>query len=490
MTGTAAWSIAVLDASPDAVLVVNQDGCIEMASPAVEHLFGYAPDELVGEPVERLIPKELLEAHRRHREEYAAHPVARSMGSGLNLHGRRRDGTSFPVDVSLAPVVLDGSRLVGAFVRDATTRRRNEDLLRAVNDISQQLLAEPNAEESLALTASRARLLIGATAAWVVVPQQFGPLVVAAADGAGTDALVGAELGEASLSARAMADGVTTPVADMASDNAVLAEARRLGLGPGLYLPMRAQNGPIGVLVVARPAGSTTFDPVETRSMEVFAAAAAIVVSLGQARRELEQLSLVAEHERIARDLHDTVIQRLFALGMSLQGLQLMTSGRIAERLESAVDTIDQVIREIRETIFELNKPDFGGPDVRQRLRDVATEAADHLGFAPRLAFRGPVEAAISEDLLSDLAAVTREALSNIARHAAATTAEVVVAANQGWVTLTVADDGRGIPDGPAAGNGLTNMENRATRHGGEVHVGRRSPNGTVVEWRALSHQV
>lgn len=480
----AAWSRDLLEASPDAVLVVGKEGLIEMASPAVEQLFGYRPSELVGQPIELLVPEELVKAHRVYRDSYGEAPEPRAMGSGLDLRGRRRDGTTFPVDVSLAPVLLEGTLRSGAFVRDATDRRRNEDLLRAVNEISRRLLSDPDTGPSLRLAAERARTLSEAAAAWVVVPKSSGGLVVAAAGGIASGKLEDSELSEESLSGRVMASGETRIVTDMASEPAVLAEARGLGLGPGLYLPMRDQHGPVGALVVARLAAEGPFGPGEVRAMELFASAVAVVVSLGTARNELDQLRTVSEHERIARDLHDTVIQRLFALGMSLQALQLMAAGTVAERLEVAVDSIDQVIREIRETIFELHKPLTGGPAVRERLREVAAEVTEHLGFAPRLAFRGPVEAAMSEELLPELLAVAREALSNVARHAGAHGVEVVLTAKDGLVILTVADDGRGIADSPSAGNGLTNMRERAERLRGELLFTRRDPHGTVLEWR------
>jgi PAS domain S-box-containing protein len=127
-------------ASPDAVIVVDASGRIEIASPAVDTLFGWRPDELVGEPVEVLIPTEARGLHRRHRAAYALHPGARAMGTDLDLKGPRRDGSTFFVDVSLVPVLLGEAKLVGAFVRDSKERRRNEHLLRSVNEIRRQLL--------------------------------------------------------------------------------------------------------------------------------------------------------------------------------------------------------------------------------------------------------------------------------------------------------------------------------------------------------------
>ena len=480
---------ALLRASPEAMVVVGQAGRIEMASSSVEALFGWRPDELVGQGVEVLIPEEVRDLHERHRGGYSRHPIPRALGSGLDLHGRRRDGTVFPVDVSLVPVVIGGTPRVGAFIRDVTESCRGENLLRYVNEISRELLTGRSTPDTLALTARRARILVEAALAWVVVPHGRGALTVVAADGEGAEALVGAKLSpESSFSARAMADGVPLPVGDMTADPAVLPEVRRLGLGPGLYLPMLAEGTSIGALVVARSAGEEAFAPAEVRSLEMFVSAASIVLSLGQAREELHKLQIVSERERIARDLHDTVIQRLFALGMFLQGLERIADGLVAERIGHVVGSIDQVIREIRETIFDLNGPDVSGPDVRKQVREVAAEAAAQLGFEPRVAFRGPVEAALPDEVVPHLVAVVREALSNAARHAKATTVEVVLAAAaDGSVGLSVADDGVGIPEGPSAGHGLANMQSRAAKLGGVLRVARRHPSGTLVEWRVPS---
>ena len=123
---------------------------------------------------------------------------------------------------------------------------------------------------------------------------------------------------------------------------------------------------------------------------------------------------MTSEHERIARDLHDTVIQRLFGLGMRLQAAERLAQGPAAERIRETVDAIDEVIREIRETIFDLNRRDSTDPDLRQKFRQVTAEAAGHLGFNPRIAFRGPVEATLDEELTNQLLAVLREALANV----------------------------------------------------------------------------
>jgi signal transduction histidine kinase len=310
-------------------------------------------------------------------------------------------------------------------------------------------------------------------------------MVVAAADGEGSEVFVGALIPrDGSLSAHVMEDGQTRLVEDMVAEPAVLPEARAAGLGPGLYVPMLSETGALGALVLARSHSDGSFNHGEVSVAEVFASAAAIILALGRARQSLEDLRMTAEQERIARDLHDTVIQRLFALGMRLQAAERLADATVGERIRSAVDAIDEVIREIRETIFDLNRPDSNDPHLRQILRKVAAESAEQLGFTPRLAFRGPVEAAVSDELAAQLVSVLREALSNVARHAQASSVDVVLVAAAGSVTISIADDGVGIPEGLSAGHGLENMGTRAAQLGGELVVSRRSPCGTLLRWQ------
>jgi len=477
---------AIFEASPDAVIVVGEDGIVEMASPAAEKLFGRRAEEIVGSPVEMLLPDDLREAHAGHRRRFSEAPAGRPMGGGLDLKGRRQDGSVFPVDVSLVPTDLGGRRWVGAFVRDATERRRGEDLRRFVNELTGRMLAGEPTDTTLTLAAHQARVLAGGCAAWVAVHERTGPeVVVAAVDGEAAENILGSMVPAAtSLAARSVSEAVTLRVADMAADPDVLPAARAARFGPGVYIPMLAEKGSVGTLVIARAEGSEPFDDSEVRAAEVFASAAAIVLALGRARQALEESRITAEHERIARDLHDTVIQRLFALGMRLQAAERLAEPEVAGRIRNTVESIDEVIREIRETIFDLNRPDSDGPHLRQQVRKVAVELADPLGFAPRVGFRGPVEAAVSDELAPELLSVLRESLSNVSRHAKASSVDVVLIAADGCVTLSVADDGVGPPDGPTAGHGLANMVERAARLGGEMTMTRRSPSGTLLQWK------
>lgn len=478
----------LLLASPDAVIAVDAAGTIVVASPAVEPLFGYRPDELLGKPVEILISETVRNLHVGHRTRYLASPATRPMGAGSRLLGRRRDGTLFPIDVSLAPVPRPGGVVVGAFVRDATDWVRAEQRLSAVNELTQALLGGEATADILAATARHARELVDARASWIVGRTDGDaddrPVTVVAGDGAGADKMIGTTFAAGDTAAgQAMAEGrvlLLEQGGDALWDGGATPD---LDLGAVLLAPMATSDRRFGTLVVARTSHGPRFEPSEVALVELFAASAAVALKLGEARDDLEQFSLMAEHDRIARDLHDTVIQRLFATGMSLQGALSMLSGSARERVAQAVDDLDATITEIRTTIFGLRHASDDPSSLRARLLALTTEASGQLGFHPRLAFDGPVDIVIGADIADQLVPVLREALSNVARHASARSVDVVLSA-AGDTVLTVLDDGVGPSDGPTAGHGLRNMSDRARAFGGTCFLTRRATGGSRLEWR------
>ncbi len=484
VAGAADVLATVLQSSPDAVIAVDRDGIIVLASEAIRRLFGFEPDEVVGLSIETLVPEQVRALHERHRRKYTESGEPRPMGLGLELTGRRRDGTEFPIDVSLAPFSTGGESFVGAFVRDATDRRRQEARLHAVNEITQRLLAGEPTAATLELVACRARGLVDAVLAWVVVPSGKDGLVVSASDGDGAESIIGLEItSEGSIAKRSMTEGESIIVSDLSTEMTVPQRMKALGLGPCLFCPLGVEDRILGALVVARPRGAAGFGVNDTALVAVFANAAMVALTLGEARVELEQLQATAERERIGRDLHDTVIQQLFALGMGLQSIERLTSGSVAGRIDRVVDGLDEVIREIRETIFHLERPAMAEAGLRAAVTAVVSAAAETLGFKPRVAFQGPVDAVTSDELEPQVIAVLTEVLSNVARHAAASAVEVVIVAEDNMLLVSVADNGVGPPKGRTAGNGLRNIAERAHGLSGSVSITARSPSGTLVEW-------
>ena len=322
----------LLDSIPDGVVIVDAAGTIVLANRQLERLFGHASGELLGQPIEVLIPQESQRGHVGHRIDFRAAPRVRAMGVAQKLYGKQRDGSLFPVEVALSPTTLeDGDALVIASVRDVTERNEAED---------------------------------------------------------------------------------------------ALAHARRQGL-------------------------------------------------------------LLADRERMARDLHDTVIQELFATGMHLQAtLPLLKDKEHATRISDAVDAIDATIKHVRETIFGLTAD--RSVELRQRIEEVVG-SFDHLLATPAsITLSGDLHG-IDASTVAHLLPTLREALTNVAKHAQADTTRVIVSISAGMLQLEVHDDGLGFTDADLAartGHGVSNLAERAKDLGGELQLTLASSGGSVLMWR------
>jgi signal transduction histidine kinase len=214
-----------------------------------------------------------------------------------------------------------------------------------------------------------------------------------------------------------------------------------------------------------------------------FANQAALAIELAEARAEQQRAVMLDERERIAADLHDHVIQRLFAAGLSLQSTAgTLRAGEAADRILATVDDLDATIRQIRTSIFQLQQlPQTRAPGLRARLLDVATDLTPVLGFEPAVRFSGVIDA-VADDVGEDVLAVVRESLSNVARHARSASAEVDVTATADRLTIEVGDDGVGLGSTDRR-SGLDNLRRRADRRGGTFAVAPREPTGTRLSW-------
>ena len=252
-----------------------------------------------------------------------------------------------------------------------------------------------------------------------------------------------------------------------------------------LGVPVRVRDQVFGNLYLTDKTTAEVFTDVDEELVVALAAAAGVAIENARLHALVREMALVEDRERIARDLHDTVIQRLFATGLRLQGAaRLSQRPEVAERINEAVDDLDLTVRHIRTAIFGLEasrRASSGG--LRQRVLSLASESAGPLGFEPRVLFEGAVDA-LPDEIATELLAALLEALTNVARHAGARRVDVEVTAD-GEVLLRVADDGRGLPDEPGtAGRGLGNMEARASRLGGGMLAKSDAGAGTTIEWR------
>jgi signal transduction histidine kinase len=244
--------------------------------------------------------------------------------------------------------------------------------------------------------------------------------------------------------------------------------------------PLVSGDSVSGVLLIATRHEASTVE--EDDLFASFANQAALALDLARAHEDREALVVYEDRERIARDLHDLVIQRLFATGMQLQGAcRLAVRPEVRQRLTEAVADLDATIREIRATIFELH----ANPDtlsLRSQLVAVGHEYAPMLGFAPQVGFDGPLDTGVDAEAGEALLAVARDALSNVARHAEASSVRLDVVVSADTVLLRVADDGVGIEE-RVQEKGLPNMRSRAEAVGGSLTVRSNTPRGTLLEW-------
>jgi signal transduction histidine kinase len=248
-----------------------------------------------------------------------------------------------------------------------------------------------------------------------------------------------------------------------------------------VFVPLRAHLAIPGVLVASRK-WSGDADEFEERELLIsFADQAALVLDRTQALEDREQLAVISDRDRIARDLHDVVIQRLFATGLQMQSIrQLATTDELRAKMDQNVRDLDQTIRDIRTTIFELqHRPQSS---LRTEVRDLVREYVPVLGFAPSVQMHGDVDKPVDPKLHQQLVAVLREALSNVAQHAEAGSASVDVRVTDTHLRLRVTDNGKGIPDDRVE-SGIRNARRRAVMLGGSLDLWPGDPTGTAFIW-------
>lgn len=254
-----------------------------------------------------------------------------------------------------------------------------------------------------------------------------------------------------------------------------------------LGVPIRLRDQVFGNLYLTDKVDASEFSVLDEELAVALASAAAVAIDNARLHATVQSVTLVHDRERIARDLHDTVIQRLFATGLTLQGTARLAgdNAAVVERVEAAVEELDVTIKHIRSAIFGLSTVAGGRRGVRDAVLSVLAEAAPVLRFVPRVLFDGPIDTTVPEDIAADLVATIGEALTNVARHADATRVDVSVAVGD-LVTMTVTDDGVGPPtSGPPQGRGLENIAARAVRHGGTLRLDPgRTGAGTTLTWQ------
>ena len=251
-----------------------------------------------------------------------------------------------------------------------------------------------------------------------------------------------------------------------------------------LGVPLFVRGKVFGNLYLTDKRDGAGFSDIDEELALGLAAAAAVAIENARLHQKGKELSVLADQERIGRDLHDTVVQRLFATGLALQATaRIAAQPEVAARLERNIDDIDGTIRKIRSAIFAIDIARSPDSSLRRDVLEEVAGAARVLGFQPTVDFSGPVDTMTSDNVAAHLLAVLREALSNVARHAEANQVKIVVGASRN-ISLDVTDDGiGGIPPSVVGGNGFRDMKRRARELGGRASIGRARGHGTRLQW-------
>jgi signal transduction histidine kinase len=292
---------------------------------------------------------------------------------------------------------------------------------------------------------------------------------------------------ERSLASLVVRTGVPVSVDDLATDPRAVDPSSLDGwpqLGPMMALPLRSGSGIEGVISLAwTPERIDAFRRVDPALPTSFAEQAALALQVARSREDRKRMSLLEDRDRIGRDLHDLVIQRLFGVGLGLEATaRIVPDDESARRVRQAIVEIDDTIKDIRRAIFALGTLE-GSTDLQSEVEKLVDRAAATMKLRPKLRLEGPIRTTVPAAFGPDLLAVVGEALTNVSRHAHASSVEVRVVVHHDTLDVSIADDGVGMPS-DVLESGLHNMRERAAGHGGELSVDSEAGAGTTVTWR------
>ncbi|HVB45545.1 MAG TPA: GAF domain-containing protein [Streptosporangiaceae bacterium] len=426
------------------------------------------------------------------------HPPMRSfLGAPIRIRGEvygnlylteKQGGGQFDTEDEAVLVALAAA--AGVAIENARLyeeARRQQRWLSATAEVTKHLLSGAEPSDALAMISEKALEITGADLVMVSLPMPDGKRVrVEHAAGEGAERVLGLVVTAAeSITELVIEKAERLTITDYNSDARVSPVVKeRIQVGPLVAVPLGAPGQVRGVLSAGRKPGSMPLTEAAADMLATFAAQAAIALELAEHRRQAEQMAVFEDRDRIARDLHDLVIQRLYATGMSLQGAtSLIAVPEVADRVSRSVDALDDTIREIRSAIFALQThPEAKPASIRARILYVAQEMAPALGFAPSLQLDGALDTLVPEEITEHLLTALRESLSNAARHAHASKVQVNVTVDH-ELRLTVRDNGVGIP-AKGRRSGLRNLEQRAAGLHGSLVVKRADSGGTELVWR------
>ncbi|GGU76347.1 histidine kinase [Streptomyces litmocidini] len=412
----------------------------------------------------------------------------------LYLAEKRGGGEFNDYDVHMVRVLATEAGIAIGNARLYEAARQRERWIDGSVAVTTALLSGGDADDALTVVAEQARRLADADAGIVLLPAEEGGLEIVAVSSPRPTKSLGMVIPPESTVVKELLEGGAVFVADASTDPRMVSRLTS-AYGPSMILPLQSGGRVLGALATPRVRGARQFTEAERTLATQFASQAALALMMADAQRDRERLAVFEDRDRIARDLHDLVIQRLFATGMMLESAQRRSIvPAVREGVGKAVDELDVTIQEIRTAIFALQQGPAEAPSgLRTRVLREINMAAVPLGFKPAHRFLGAIDSTVGELTGKNLVAALREALSNAFRHAEASRIEVVVDADvtlpdgSAGVRLSVADDGIGIPAGGRR-SGLRNLARRAESLGGASWCGPglgEDGGGTTVVWEA-----
>lgn len=376
-----------------------------------------------------------------------------------------------------AGVAIENARLFGEAGRRQLWREASMDVSGKMMGTGQDAPAE-----GLNLIAERALQVTDAAVAIIAFPDEDGTgMYCAATVGLGAAKLRGRalRLGSPAI-AEVLRGGASATVWDSTE---ILGKSGGAKLGPALVAALGPSGPNQGLLILIRQKVAGGFPPTDVEMSAVFGSHVALALELARAHRLREELAVFKDRDRIARDLHDVVIQRLFAAGLSMQSLRRFTADPTAlERISAVTGELDETIRELRATIYSLRGATGEKELLSSRILRTIQDGAKSIPFSPRLRLSGAVDSGVPQAVGEHLLAVLSEGLSNAVHHAAASTIEISVTAEPGRLELLVSDDGRGFSN-PTLRSGLANMEHRAELLAGVLDIDSAPQSGTRLRW-------
>ena len=470
-----------------AIFMLDPEGNITSWGPGAERIKGYSAEQVIGRHLSVFYTPADVAAGRPARALADAAATGRHVEEGWRL---RRDGSRFWANTVITALFDESGQLSGftKITRDDTERHHLDGRTRAALEVAQATLHGRGEQALLRLISERARALVEADLVTVALFDVEGTsLVVRAADGSRAGQTEGRSL---PFTGTVMAGLLATGRPFLLGDMSGAPPQARPGLtaeGVGSLILVRLASGtrPLGVLTASNAPGGRRFSQSDLELVELFAAQTAVAIDYSRARMDLGRLAVLEDRERIGRELHDGAIQALFAVGMGLQGLAMTADSSLRQRLEGSVTEIDEVIRDLRNYIFGLRPGVTADRTLGRALESLADQFEDQRGAVCAVDI-DPATASRLAGQAADVVQIAREALSNVSRHAGASTCRLSLRSETGEAVLDIEDDGRGfvVEERRDAGWGLRNLAERAGVMGGSLQISSVPGEGTRVRLR------